>query len=84
MVRRREEDAERKRGRGRNEGEMKSTQHSARRGWQCGGFRCRLDSGTVSGGEALDAVQQVRPGDSATTTRFLQVLKGVCATPSGH
>lgn len=31
------------------------------------------------------AVQQVRPGgDSTTTTRFLQVLKGVCATPSGH
>lgn len=30
------------------------------------------------------AVQQVRPGDSATTTRFSQVLKGVCATPSGH
>ncbi len=83
MVRRREEDTQREKD---EKGEIKSTVQSEE-GVAVWGFSADWTEVQYSkwwrGVGA--AVQQVRPGgDSASTTRFLKVSKGVCSTPSGH
>lgn len=84
-MRRREEDTWREEDK---EGEIKSVQYRARRGWQCGGLaqtgpRCS----TVSGGEAselrysrLDLVVIQQAQQDSLKCRW----GGGCSTPSGH